>query len=308
MSIERFCAIPACRKPIKDKPSHPRIYCSRACAATARQAHLSPKTPFARFLFDQWRSSGKTLSEWSRDVGLHRETLRELMQGSLPVQKTHDRLAAVLGEALPPTATETARRRRIILEHQGNPHTPEAVARSAASRLGKSQAPERIAKRIATMAATGGRERANDALRTANRKLPNRILTGLPMRLRGHPGPPSKETLKLWAEQTGEKVGVPAKMVLSVWRPYLRRRELVPPGGRPIQSHRCVIAAEEWAKAPPHRSQRGPDTYWTRVARRVSSVEDVGEPLTADDVKKWASKHPPHPDCPLAKVKQKQVE
>lgn len=294
-----------CRRPIKDRPSHARVYCSVACAAIARQVHLSPKTPLGRFLFSQWRASGETLSAWARSVGIHRETLRELMQDCRPIDRTYTRLHAVYGDALPASPTETERRRQIILANQGNPHTPEAVAKSAASRRGKSQAPERVAKREATMRGSSGHERRVEALRLAAQSLSKRILTGLPKRLGTLKGPPTPEILRTWAEATAATAGVSPKEVMAVWRPYLRKRGIFNAGGRPVHTERCRIAAEEWSIAPPRQSQHGPDAYWHRVAQRVSLAEQASRPFSRQDMQRWESKHPPHPGCPLAAAKAK---
>jgi hypothetical protein len=295
---ERRCAIPMCRRPIKDKPSHIRIYCSRACAAIARQGHLSPKTPLGRFLFNQWRASGQTLSEWSRGVGIHRETLKELMQDALPIQRTYDRLKAAFGSQVPETPTETERRRDTILKYQGNPHTPEAVAKSAASRRGKSQTPERIAKRDATMRASGGHERRVAALLTNNTSLSKRALTGLPMRLRSLDGLPTPEDLGRWAKGTGAALGIPPDAVLAIWKPYLQKRGLLSPGGRPPKLKRCQIIADELARIPVGRRHRVPNGFWPNVAQLITDAE--GEPIDAMSVKAWRVRHKIHPNCPLA--------
>jgi len=223
-------------------------------------------------------------------VGVHRETLRELMQGCLPIQRTYERLQVVFGDRLPPTYTETERRRRVIMQHQGNPHTPEAIAKSAASRRGRPQCPERGAKRVAPMNARGHYERVVPMLAVVTRSLERRCLAGLPNRLRANPDPSARERQQ-WAEETGRAVGVPPAAVLAIWRPYLRKRKLVHLGGRPLLEKRHRLITDLMADWPRSASGRLSSGFWPEAALRVSRSEGQSAPSTYQSLKQWWSDH-----------------
>ncbi len=291
---------PTCKKAFRDKPSHRRIYCSRACRAIKDGKSISPPTPFAWFLFDKWVNSDLTLSEWSRTVGIHRMTLQELMEGALPTQRTLDRLRGVYGDQLPETDTETERRRRVLAEHRGNPHTPEAKQKSGDSRRGQRHSPERVAKRLATAQASGGYERSVAALAATSRMPKRRVLSGLPMRLRATPQP-SKDQLREWAAETGKKVGLSAEAVLQEWRPYLEKRGLWNAAGRPTSSQvrrMCRIVTPLFDNAP--KGEDGDLAYgqWGGITETYNKA--TGENWQPDELGRRYRKH--KKSCVCARV------
>ncbi len=282
---------PRCKNTFWDKPSHQRTFCSRGCFAAERGKYISPKTPFARFLLGKWRNSDLTLSEWSRTVGIHRTTLQELMEGALPTQRTLDRLRGVYGNQLPETDTETERRRRVLAEHRGNPHTPEAKQKSGDSRRGQRHSPERVAKRLATAQASGGYERSLEGLAAKSRTLERRALAGLPMRLRANPNP-SWSQVKKWAEETGEKVGESTKVVLAWWEPYLKKRELWNAAGRkpdPVVQRRCRLVTSLYANAPKTENGDLSRGQWEEIEKQVTEI--TGEPWTRAGLGRWYRDH-----------------
>jgi len=193
--------------------------------------------------------------------------------------------ARVLGARMASILNSSEHRGKGGRAHRGRSKPPGFGAKLRAAQIAHPDYEQRLA-RLAAMT-----------------KAPNRrALHSLVMRLRTAPEP-SRDDLKNWAAPVAERLNLPRQAVLAVWRPHLQERGLLGKGGRPIQTNRCEIAAEEWRISPPKQGQRGPNAYWHRVARRVSENEGVSPPLDRQDMQKWESKHPPHPDCPLAAAK-----
>ncbi len=221
-------------------------------------------------------------------MGLHRETLRELLHGALPWQRTLDRLWAVYGDQLPKTETGTERRLRQLLPYSGGLRNPEAGSKARAGIRGHRQSEEHIAKRLAARRASGGHERTMQALRAHKRSTRGRCISALPSRLRANPNP-SKAQLREWAEETGGRLGLPRNAVLAIWKPYLERRELWSQVGRPPDERRHRLIEELRAgaqKTPKGRLKHG---IWDSIALQVGKVE--GTALSGGVLYQWYRRH-----------------
>jgi hypothetical protein len=286
--------------------------CSRACISAGRR-HPAWNA-LQRHCLEWMAEHGMNLSAFAQEAGVRYLALRRwfvIPQSTLRQEKllalaetlgispeqakadagglsAEDRASAfghALGARMASILNSPEHRGKGGRAHRGRPKPPDFGAKLRIAQLGHPDYAQRMA-RLAAM--TKAPER--------------RALHSLVMRLRAAPAP-SRDDLTNWAEPVAERLNLPRQAVLAVWRPHLQKRGLLGKGGRPIQTNRCEIAAEEWLISPPKQGQRGPDAYWHRVARRVSEAEGVDPPLDRQDMQKWESKHPPHPDCPLATAK-----
>lgn len=208
-----------------------------------------------------------------------------------------------IAEAGGETAQEQAARRGRELQAKYLTNlSPDARERGqrkgAAARTGKTRSAEAVAKSLATKALNGAQDRFMAAGWAKKQTVEGRAVSMLYGRLRW-PETITPEMIRRWENEAAEALETNISAIRTIWRPYLRKRGLLGAGGRPVQAERCKIAAEEWAAGAPSRRQRGPDAYWSRVARRVTESEQPEHPYTGEEMRNWAKNHANHERCPL---------
>jgi hypothetical protein len=280
---------------IPRRPDRPQVFCRRACAYASYRDPFTPKSPLSKFLVGQWLESGETFTTYARALGLVPATLRNLVRGKLPRERTLAHLQATFGDALPATPNYSDRLRERLEANREQSlqvlRSPATVEKSAAARRGKHMSPEAVAKSMESRRATGGLARSVAGL-TAHQQSPRgRSVAALTMRLHFTPKP-EQEQLRTWAELTAQKVGLRAKQVFATWRPYLQKRGLAPRApGRPLNETRHQLLAALMREAPRTASGRLPAGFWAAAQRRIVGEEGDDAPLDYAALQNWYTKH-----------------
>ncbi len=245
-----------------------------------------------RYLCDYQVRSGLSSKALAAQIGIDPATLDALMTGRTKLrQSTRGKLRRVFGDDLPDTPTATERRIATLQANAGDIHTPEVKRKAAEARRGLKQSAEHTAKALATRRANGSYERWIHAATEHSRSKPRRCLSALFGRLNGNPEP-SWGQVKEWAEETGEKVGEPTKVVLAWWEPYLKKRELWNAAGRkpdPVVQRRCRLVTSLYANAPKTENGDLSRGQWEEIEKQVTEI--TGEPWTRAGLGRWYRDH-----------------
>ncbi len=268
----RVCKLPGCTRGVSSAEAE---YCSREHAYEDRRAGR-PKEAFARFIYDEWRTSGMSQRAFATWLGLEPSTLSLLLNGRIATVHHHtaEKLRAVFGERMPdPLPLAEARRQvsrrstvlprvhstdsrewrerigQIIREQMGGPEWQEQVAvlrRYAVSETGRLD--RAMGHELRRWAASGGLSYGSGSLRHP--------VTGQDRR-------PTNKELAEMAARIAARRGRDRQEVLALLRPMLERHSLWRRGASPARPS-TVRAA--------NRALRAPDIELVRAALRSRLV------------------------------------
>lgn len=283
---------------VPKRPGQRQIVCSPVCAASLRRRHKVAKSPLAQLIFDAWRESGQALNAYARLLGLRcPATLRNLIRGRNPTDRTYEQLRATFGERLPLLVTESERRRQRFAAIRpmslAAMHAPAAKAKSAASRRGLKRSPEAIANQLASARLSGRWRNSVEAMTRYQRTPRGKSLAALRMFLRFTPKP-SNHDVQQWTDATAGKLGLTPEAVRALWRQTLVQRGLRQAGGRPARDRRYKLvdlAMKRWPKTPGGYLADG---FWDKIADKIQAVErsDIDPAALQTGYYRWKRKPP----------------
>lgn len=250
--VRRLCAIADCPNPVRSADGH---YCSRRHADAAKRQGRTPKGELGKFLRRRWEESRLNLKDFSASIGINRTTVGALMEDHLPTDVTLAKLQAAYGDDLPPTETETDRRRRhgreLQAEFGDRGRTKAAGRKISASLAGRPKSPEHIASVVTSKRENGALARHSERFSEWSASSGGRIVHALFGYLR-HSRRPTTGEIRNRAAEVAPRYGLSVDSVLAEWRPHLRERGLWPSaGGRPAQIdyarvHDLKQAGKKW--------------------------------------------------------------
>ncbi|MFN8164552.1 MAG: hypothetical protein U0R26_12160 [Solirubrobacterales bacterium] len=172
----------------------------------------------------------------------------------------------------------------------GSPERKEADKKSGATRAGRAKPEAAVTAMLATRAAKAQREGhdpALDALAAHARSVGGRALAILRGRLVGCPRPP-RDQLTSWAASAAEQLGsgITVKAVDAIWSPYLVRRGLRAPGGRPKVTGRLESLLALMAELGVDPARPIPTPFWEAAVDRLRTTE-AKPPQSEETVRRW---------------------
>lgn len=282
-----------CGTQVHVPPSRAKAWraCSLVCARKrGRRLEACAWNPLQMRALGYLATERVSFSELARRAEVPHSALREwfYQHGSTISERALRGLADVLGlsfeHALAEAGGKTSAQRRV--EHARaiyqqvlasgrwpSPGTPAFQARQLRAARAKRSTPsaEATAARQATKQASGGYQRALDALIASRRTPQGRASSALTGRLLWRQPAPSKEEIQRWAEEVGARFGLRPDVVMAIWRPRLVGKGLTPAGGRPADTARCRHIRAELAKLPAGTT-RLPYGWWKATTRSINTA------------------------------------
>jgi len=285
----RLCKLPGCTSNVSTAEAE---YCSRGHAYEDRRAGR-PKEAFARFLYDEWRASGKSQRAFAIWLSLEPSTLSLLLNARIATvhPDTAENLRAVFGERmpdpLPPAEVRRAGSRRSValpnVSAAPNKQWRERMSEIVSERTAGPEWREQVeALRRYAVSETGRLDRAmGHELRHWAESAGLLYREGsLRDPVTGNECRPTNKELAEMARRIAYRRGRDRNEVLALLRPMLDRRSLWKGAVRQVKTRR-VPATE--------RALRAPDIELVRAALRTRLVLSRAEVAALFNVNRSAA-------------------